>query len=260
MGDDTVKKGLLELRSAGKSYPAPQGSRRVLADLDLVLDEGSFNCLIGPSGCGKTTLLKLAAGFLSPDSGRVLFDGKPVRAPGRDRVLLLQDDNQLYPWLTVLKNTAFPLRHLKRGAWEERARELLRAVHLESYARAYPHQLSGGMKQRVAIVRALAAGARLLLMDEPFGSLDAQTRRSLQDFIRGFTEENGLTVFFVTHDIEEALYLGSRILLMDNRGGLLRDAPNPLPLPRDPDSADFRRCCRDWRRQLPAPEDGAGKG
>jgi NitT/TauT family transport system ATP-binding protein len=189
------------------------------------LHEGERYVLLGPSGCGKSTLLKAAAGFMAPREGRILLDGVPVRGPGPDRMVVFQEFDQLPPWKTVLANVVFPLRaarQLGRAAAEARAREVLEQVGLADFANAYPHELSGGMKQRVAIARALAMQPRVLLMDEPFAALDALTRRRMQEELLTLWRQVGFTLLFVTHSIEEALLVGSRVGVLTPRPGQLR--------------------------------------
>jgi NitT/TauT family transport system ATP-binding protein len=181
--------------------------------------------LLGPSGCGKSTLLKAVAGFIAPVSGTISLGGEPVRAPGTDRIVVFQEFDQLPPWKTVLQNVAFPLRVAKklgRAEANEIALHYLEKVGLASFARAYPHTLSGGMKQRVAIARALAMQPRVLLMDEPFAALDALTRRKMQEELLRLWDDVRFTLLFVTHSIEEALIVGNRILLLSPHPGRVR--------------------------------------
>jgi len=180
--------------------------------------------LLGPSGCGKSTLLKSIAGFLPPVEGEILLDGTPVRRPGPDRVMVFQEFDQLLPWKTVRENVVFPLTENKvpRKTAEEKADHLLEKVGLYKFRDAYPHTLSGGMKQRVAIARAMALEPKVLLMDEPFAALDAMTRRRMQDELLKLWEDVRFTLLFVTHSIEEAIIVGSRILLLSPHPGRVR--------------------------------------
>ena len=181
--------------------------------------------LLGPSGCGKSTLLKAIAGFIEPTEGRIAIDGKRVQGPGPDRIVVFQEFDQLPPWKTLRQNVAFPLlasRKLNRREADERAMHYLDKVGLSAFADAYPHTLSGGMKQRVAIARALAMQPRVLLMDEPFAALDALTRRRMQEELMALWEDVRFTLLFVTHSIEEALVLGSRVLLLSPHPGRVR--------------------------------------
>ncbi|MBB1597993.1 ABC transporter ATP-binding protein [Achromobacter sp. UMC46] len=181
--------------------------------------------LLGPSGCGKSTLLKAVAGFMPPTEGRIAIDGQTVQGPGPDRIVVFQEFDQLPPWKTLRQNVAFPLlaaRKLGRREADERAMHYLDKVGLAAFADAYPHTLSGGMKQRVAIARALAMQPRVLLMDEPFAALDALTRRRMQEELMALWEDVRFTLLFVTHSIEEALVLGSRVLLLSPHPGRVR--------------------------------------
>jgi len=181
--------------------------------------------LLGPSGCGKSTLLKAVAGFIPPTEGRIAIDGQTVAGPGPDRIVVFQEFDQLPPWKTLRQNVAFPLvasRKLNRREADERAMHYLDKVGLAAFADAYPHTLSGGMKQRVAIARALAMQPRVLLMDEPFAALDALTRRRMQEELMALWEDVRFTLLFVTHSIEEALVLGSRVLLLSPHPGRVR--------------------------------------
>jgi len=181
--------------------------------------------LLGPSGCGKSSLLKAVGGFIAPCEGEIRLDGAPVREPGPDRMAVFQEFDQLPPWKTVLENVMFPLlaaRRLPRAQARERALETLHKVGLANFAKAYPHTLSGGMKQRVAIARALAMQPKVLLMDEPFAALDALTRRRMQEELLALWDDIGFTLLFVTHSIEEALVVGTRILLLSPHPGRVR--------------------------------------
>jgi sulfonate transport system ATP-binding protein len=181
--------------------------------------------LLGPSGCGKSTLLKAVAGFMAPVEGAIRLAGKPIDRPGSDRMMVFQEFDQLLPWKTVLGNVMFPLlvnRVMSRSEAKDHARELLSKVNLTRFEHAFPHMLSGGMKQRVAIARALAMEPKVLLMDEPFAALDALTRRKMQEELVALWEDVRFTVLFVTHSIEEALLVGSRILVMSPHPGRVK--------------------------------------
>ncbi|AJE02151.1 ABC transporter ATP-binding protein [Geobacter pickeringii] len=189
--------------------------------------------LLGPSGCGKSTLLKAVGGYLKPVEGSITLDGKPVAGPGPDRVLVFQEFDQLLPWKTVRENVAFGLaagRGIGRQEAVERAGEAIRKVHLEKFADAYPHTLSGGMKQRVAIARCLAMKPEIILMDEPFAALDALTRQRMQDELLELWDQARFTMIFVTHSIEEALLLGSRIIVLSPHPGQVREVLEVDPL------------------------------
>ncbi|HEX7639915.1 MAG TPA: ABC transporter ATP-binding protein [Burkholderiaceae bacterium] len=196
-----------------------------------------FVSIIGPSGCGKSTLLNVVAGFLAPSEGRVLLDGKPVLRPGAERGVVFQQYS-LFPWMTVRRNVEFGLRMQGRPAAqrEAAARTLLGMAGLLAFENHYPDQLSGGMKQRVGIVRALATRPEVLLMDEPFGALDAQTRVVMQEILTNMWQQLQLSVLFITHDIEEAVFLSERIYVMTARPGRIKaEIAVPLPRPRTPD-------------------------
>ena len=187
--------------------------------------EGERFVVLGPSGCGKSTLLKAVAGFMAPVEGQIRLNGKPIDRPGSDRMMVFQEFDQLLPWKTVLGNVMFPLlvnRRMPRAEATEHARSLLAKVNLSRFENIYPHMLSGGMKQRVAIARALAMEPAVLLMDEPFAALDALTRRKMQEELKTLWDDVGFTVLFVTHSIEEALLVGSRILVLSPHPGRVK--------------------------------------
>ena len=198
---------------------------------------GEFVSIIGPSGCGKSTLLNVVAGFLPPSEGRVPLDGKAVLGPGAERGVVFQQYS-LFPWMTVRKNVEFGLRMQGRPSTQRQvaARTLLGMAGLLAFENHYPDQLSGGMKQRVGIVRALATGPEVLLMDEPFGALDAQTRVVMQEILTNMWQQLRLSVLFITHDIEEAVFLSEKVYVMTARPGRIKaEIPVPLPRPRTPD-------------------------
>ncbi len=212
--------GTVEVRGVNKSFPkqAGDGDLKVLNDVSFSLEAGTFACLVGPSGCGKSTLLRIVDGLIAPDSGDVVIAGERVRTPSLDRGFVFQHFN-LLPWRTVQGNVEFGLENLGVGKEERRRRAeaVISMVDLEGFERYYPAQLSGGMQQRVGLARALAIEPSILLMDEPFGSVDDQTRMLLQDELLKIWEQSQKTVIFVTHDIEEALYLGDLIVVMRAR-------------------------------------------
>jgi NitT/TauT family transport system ATP-binding protein len=208
----------------------------VLQSTDLSIEAGEFVCIIGPSGCGKTTLMNLVAGLIAPSSGVIAVGGVPVDGPSPDRGVIFQEF-ALMPWKTVLGNVEFGLRMKGLGAAERRriALEQIDLVGLRGKEQLYPRQLSGGMKQRTAIARAYAMEPKILLMDEPFGALDAQTRAGLQDDLLTTWTSLGQTVIFITHDLDEAFYLGTRVLVMAARPGrIIDDIKVAFPLPRSP--------------------------
>jgi NitT/TauT family transport system ATP-binding protein len=215
----------------------------VVQRFSVSLTEGEFFCLLGPSGCGKTTVLNLMAGFLQPVSGRLTLAGRPIRGPGIDRTVVFQGDDALFNWLRTIDNVVFGLR--MQGMSKERrhavAREYLHLVHLDGQENKYPGELSGGMKQRVQIARVLASDPKVLLMDEPFGALDAQTRGRMQSELAEIWHKTGKTIVFITHDITEAVLLADRIGVMTKGPESRLDAiiPIDLPRPRRRSSAGF---------------------
>jgi NitT/TauT family transport system ATP-binding protein len=228
---------VVSLRHVRKVYPSAAGPRVALADITFDVARGEFACVVGPSGAGKTTLLRCLAGLTAPTSGDALFEGAPLRSVPAGIGVVFQDyGRSLYPWLTVAHNVDLPLRvrRVRRSARAERVAEVLASVGLTDAGRQYPWQLSGGMQQRVAIARALAYRPDLLLMDEPFASVDAQTRFELEDLILRLRDEFGMTVVFVTHDIDEAIYLADRIVVVSKSPGVVTEIVDiTLPRPRD---------------------------
>ncbi len=224
----------LALNHLHKTYFDPYAGAQVTAvqDLDLQIEPGEFVAVVGPSGCGKTTLLNMIAGFLPASGGEILVDGHPVRGPGPDRGVVFQSF-ALFPWKTVLDNVAFgpKMRGMPRAEREDLAREFLALAGLSHAAGRYPNELSGGMQQRVGVVRALANHPDVLLMDEPFASVDAQTRMTLQEELSRIWQERRTTVFFITHDVTEAVFLANRVVALA-KGRVLAEVPVPLPLPR----------------------------
>jgi NitT/TauT family transport system ATP-binding protein len=228
---------VVSLRHVRKVYPSAAGPRVALADITFDVARGEFACVVGPSGAGKTTLLRCLAGLTAPTSGDALFEGAPLRSVPAGIGVVFQDyGRSLYPWLTVAHNVDLPLRvrGVRRSARAERVAEVLASVGLTDAGRQYPWQLSGGMQQRVAIARALAYRPDLLLMDEPFASVDAQTRFELEDLILRLRDEFGMTVVFVTHDIDEAIYLADRIVVVSKSPGVVTEIVDvTLSRPRD---------------------------
>ncbi|MBI3042740.1 MAG: ABC transporter ATP-binding protein [Betaproteobacteria bacterium] len=206
-------------------YETERGKVIAVEDVSFEVNQGEKLILLGPSGCGKSTLLKTIAGFVPPTTGQMLVNGQPVVGPGPDRVVVFQEFDQLLPWKTVLGNVEYPLRvtgKVPKSEVRARAMEFIRLVRLEKFHDAYPHTLSGGMKQRTAIARSLALEPVILLMDEPFGSLDAQTRNRLQYELNELWTRTGITIVFVTHSIEEAVTLGQRIVVMTPHPGRVK--------------------------------------
>jgi NitT/TauT family transport system ATP-binding protein len=223
--------------------------RRLVAleNIDLEIPRGQFVCLLGPSGCGKSTLLNAIAGFALPTQGRVLAGGAMVTGPGPERGMVFQE-YALFPWMTVEQNVGFGLeiKGMAKGGIGARVAQLLKMLSLEEFGKRYPKDLSGGMRQRVAIARVLALDSPILLMDEPFGALDALTRRNLQDELLRIWAELKKTVIFVTHSIEEAIYLADRIVVMTYRPGTVkRDILVDLPRMRDPAAPEFNALKRE---------------
>jgi NitT/TauT family transport system ATP-binding protein len=217
------------------------GGVEALSDITLDIPEGRLTALLGPSGCGKTTLLKIIAGLLPATTGNVLIQGRPVTGPGPERAFVFQDF-ALMPWATVIRNVAFglELRGVARGAREDTARRYIDQVGLRGFEERYPHELSGGMRQRVGLARALAVDADILLMDEPFASVDEQTRRKFQEDLLALLEVEKKTVIFVTHSIEEAVYVSDQIVLLSRRPGQVSRVVRP-ELDRTGDFEKIRR-------------------
>ncbi len=229
----------LEATGVVKTFNSRGWPLTALENINLVVEQGEFLCLIGPSGCGKSTLLYMLAGLEFPTSGEVRAGGQPVVGTDPSRVLMFQDA-ALFPWLTVIKNVEFGLKMkgLPDAECEERARQLLRMVHLESFADAWVHELSGGMRQRVTLARALAVEPAVLLLDEPFAALDAITRSLLHTELQEIWMKTGKTIVFVTHNVREAVVLGDRVLVMSPRPGrIVAEHRIDLPRPRQIDDA-----------------------
>ncbi|HEY1584975.1 MAG TPA: ABC transporter ATP-binding protein [Polyangia bacterium] len=226
---------MIRLESVGKRFTSRRGTHLAVSDVSLTIDEGQFVCLLGPSGCGKSTLLNLIAGLEHADSGRVTLDDKVIDAPGPERSVMFQD-SALFPWLTARKNVDFGLELAGFRDKHERASRtetFLKKVHLWRFRDAYVHELSGGMRQRVALARALAPDPRVLLMDEPFAALDAQTRDVLHVELTEIWRATKKTVVFVTHNVREAVRLGDRVVLMATRPGRVKlDETISLARPR----------------------------
>jgi ABC-type nitrate/sulfonate/bicarbonate transport system ATPase subunit len=240
---DKVK---INLQGVCRTFVSARGEKvEALRDVNLEVEDayspdgrdvGEFRVLLGPSGCGKSTILRLIAGLDRPDKGQVLVNGKPVIGPGRDRGMVFQKYTS-FPWLTVADNVAYGMKinGVSDAEQKKTVKHLLEAVGLAAFARTYPDTLSGGMQQRVAIARTLAVRPQIILMDEPFGALDAQTRGDMQELLLRIWDETAATVLFVTHDVEEALYLADRIFILSARPGtIVEDVPVPFGRPRDP--------------------------
>jgi NitT/TauT family transport system ATP-binding protein len=242
--------GAIRVAGVDVRYAIPGGEVVALKEIDLAILPGEFVCLLGPSGCGKSTLLNAIAGFVKPTAGSIDVDGAPVKGPGPDRGMVFQE-YALFPWMTVAQNVAFGLQIQKKGKAETAAKvdALLAMLKLGDFRDRFPKDLSGGMRQRVAIARVLAIDSPILLMDEPFGALDALTRRSLQDELLRLWAEVKKTIVFVTHSIEESIYLADRIVVMTYRPGTVkRDLRVALPRPRDPSTEPFNALKREIAR------------
>ncbi len=236
----------ISLEGVGRTFISAQGEKiEALHDINFQVEDeyspegrdvGEFRVLLGPSGCGKSTILRLVAGLDRPSQGEVLVNGQPVSGPGRDRGMVFQKYTS-FPWLTVAENIAYGMKinGLPTKEQRETVTHLMEAVGLKGFEKAYPHTLSGGMQQRVAIARTLAVRPQVILMDEPFGALDAQTRSDMQALLLKIWDETACTVLFVTHDVEEAIYLADRIFILSARPGtIVEDVPVPFERPRDP--------------------------
>lgn len=228
---------LLSVQGVQKVYSTSAGRTEAVRDLTFDLEKGEFVCLVGPSGSGKTTLLKVISGLMPATSGRVVLDGRVIDGPPRGMALVFQEyGRSLYPWMRVAENVELPLKAAGVPKAERNARveEALEQVGLAHVPRSYPWQLSGGMQQRVAIARAIAYRPEVLLMDEPFAAVDAQTRADLEDLLRKVWKELGITVLFVTHDIDESVYLGERVIILSSSPTIiLEDLRIDLPVERD---------------------------
>ena len=243
---------ILDLRHVGKVYELNDQRIEALRDANLVVEKGEFVCLIGASGCGKSTLLRIVAGFEPPSAGEALMWDKPISGPAPDRGMVFQDYG-LFPWLSVRQNIGFgpASRGLPKAELRTLVDRFVDMVGLSRFADAYPHQLSGGMKQRVAIARVLANDAEMVLMDEPFGALDAMTRERLQDELLDIWQRTKLTVLFVTHSIEEAIFLADRVVVMEpGPGRIASEHRIELPRPRDVSSPEFNAVRRDLSARL----------
>src|SRR5215813_764384 len=240
-----TKKFKVAIHNVSRTFMSPQGERiEALKDVNLDVEDafspsgrdvGEFRVLLGPSGCGKSTLLRMIAGLDKPSSGNVLVNGQPVTGPGKDRGMVFQKYTS-FPWLTVAENVAYGMKinHVPEAQRKETVDHLLKSVGLSEFADVYPETLSGGMQQRVAIARTLALRPSVILMDEPFGALDAQTRSDMQQLLLQIWDETACTILFVTHDVEEAVYLADRIFIMSSHPGtIVEDVQVPFDRPRD---------------------------
>ena len=229
------------LKTAGLSKTFKNAAEPALSDINLEIEDGEFICIVGPSGCGKSTLLNLIAGLEKPTEGTITLDGREVLGPGADRVVMFQEP-ALYPWLNVIDNVKFgmKLKGVPKSEQEKRAEKYLKMVHLWDFREYAVHELSGGMKQRTALARALTMDSRIMLMDEPFSALDKQTINKLRAELEAIWEETRRTIIYVTHSVEEALYFADRIIILADRPGIVKSIVKiDLPRPRQLDSEDF---------------------
>jgi NitT/TauT family transport system ATP-binding protein len=249
--DIQTEQPTLAIRKLNKTFHADSGYLNVLENVNFDISAGELVCITGPSGCGKTTLLKLIAGFMTPSGGSIQIKGRTVSRPGPDRCVVFQED-ALFPWLTVAENIAFGVRGLmRRNRLSKEVNHYLEMVGLSAFKDYLPREISGGMKQRVALARVLILKPQVLLMDEPFGALDAQTREEMQNLLLSLWEELSHTIVFVTHDLTEALTLADRIMMMSrNPGRIQSDIPVPLSRPRKKESDSFHRFYRELRSSL----------
>ena len=240
----------LRIGPLSKTFALKTGSVQALGNIRLDVPGGRFISIVGSSGCGKSTLLRIIAGLENSYDGTVTLGGRAIGGPGLDRGVIFQE-HRLLPWLTVEQNIAFGLKNLSRAEIARRVREHLELVGLDGFARAYPHQLSGGMAQRVAIARALVNQPQVLLLDEPFGALDALTKIQMQQEILRIWEAQRTTMILVTHDIDEAVFLGDEVVVMSSRPGTIRKIlPVRLPRPRDRSSPDFMALRKEIYREF----------
>lgn len=229
----------MEIKHVSKTYEGTV--KETLQDINLEIKEGEFICIVGPSGCGKSTLLNIVAGLEEASSGEVLLDGKKVTGPGADRVVMFQE-SALFPWLNVEDNVRFGMKMagLAQEEQEKRLDKYLSMVQLSAYRKYYPHEISGGMKQRTALARALVLDSQVLLMDEPFSALDKQTINLLRTELEHIWEKTGKTIFFITHSVEEAVYFADRVVILSDNPGEIKDIiPIDLPRPRQIDDDEF---------------------
>lgn len=248
----------LEIKNIGKTFTNNGAENEVLRDISFSVEKGEFISLLGPSGCGKTTLLTIIAGFQKPDSGEILVEDRKVTKPGPDRGFVFQN-YALFPWMNLKHNITFPMRQQKvpKAKREERLQELLKMSQLEGKEKLYPHQMSGGMKQRAAVVRALACHPEVLLMDEPLGAVDFQMRQILQEELESLVVKANTTSVMVTHDVDEAIYMSDRVIVMSrNKGKILADMAIDIERPRNRKSEKYMEYKEELTRVLGSALDG----
>lgn len=232
---------MLRLKNINRKYTAASKAFFAVQDISIDIPQGQFICFLGPSGCGKSTLIHLIAGLDTPTTGEIFFENKLVRTPSSERVVMFQE-SALFPWLNVIENIEFGLKMsgVSKNERHEKAMYFLGMMHLEDFANSWIHQLSGGMRQRAALARALTLPSKILLMDEPFAALDVQTKRMLQDELLKIAKETGKTIVFITHSVEEAVYLGERIIIMQPRPGRIKkDIAVEMSYPRQREDLEF---------------------
>lgn len=238
----------LKIDKINKTFVNHKVEHKVLEDVCIDVEEGEFISLLGPSGCGKTTLLTIIGGFTKPDSGDILLDGEKVEKPGVDRAFIFQN-YALFPWKTVKANVEFPMKQLKvpKEEREKKVKKLLEMSHLDGKENMYPNNLSGGMKQRVALIRALACDPKVLLMDEPLGAVDYQMRQNLQEELENIWMKNEITAIMVTHDVDEAVYLSDRVIVMSrDKGKIIENLKIDMPRPRNREAEEYN----DYKKKL----------
>lgn len=257
MSTANVVNSSLDIQNVSKTFGSNGDSLLALQDINLLIAPGEFTCVVGGSGCGKTTLLRIIAGLEGAYTGRVTLDGNPITGPGLDRGIVFQE-HRLLPWLTVEKNVGFGLSDLPSNERRTRVANYIDLVGLRGFEHNYPHQLSGGMAQRVAIARALVSHPHLLLLDEPFGALDALTRIRMQQELLRIWQAQRTTMIFVTHDIDEAIYLADRIVIMSPRPGTIKRILRvEIPRPRDRASLQLTELRKSIYREFFTEEDVA---
>jgi len=243
----------IEVQNVTFEYQVDKGRVLAVKDINFSVRQSEFLCLLGPSGCGKTTILNILAGLLQPTTGQIRIDGAALDKNRQNRGVVFQDFAQLFPWRTAKHNVEFGLemRKVDKATRERTALEFLRLVGLEKFADTFPHQLSGGMQQRVAIARSLAYNPQVLLMDEPFAALDAMTRDDMQQLLTGIWQKTKKTIVYITHNVAEAVYLGDKVIVLNAHPGTVRaELALDLPRPRDPLSEPFIASQREIMRHL----------